>query len=76
MTVVNEQKDSKKYDRIELCEFCELICRCAESKFKGSGLTNSQMVEVMLDELFTLTGFQRREVSVQRDEQSESDDEY
>ena len=74
--MINEQKDAKKYDRIELSEFCELICRCADSKFQGSGLSNAQMVEVMLDELFTVTGFQRREVSVQREEQSESDDEY
>lgn len=41
MTVVNETKDSKKYDRIELPEMCEMICRCAESKFKGAGLTHA-----------------------------------
>ena len=76
MTVVSETKESKKYDRIELSEMCEMICRCAESKFKGAGLTHAQQIEVILDELFTLTGYTRREVNVQHEELSESDDDY
>ena len=57
MTVVNETKEAKKYDRIELCEMCEMICRVAENKFKTTGIGNDQMVEQILDELFSLTGF-------------------
>ena len=46
MTVVNEIKEAaKKYDRIELSEFCEMICRCAENKLKVTGISNSQMIE-------------------------------
>jgi len=76
MTIINETKDSKKYDRIELAEMCEMICRCADNKFKTAGLTNAQMIELMLDELFLVTNFDRRDVNVNVEELSESDDEY
>ena len=76
MTIVNETKESRKYDRIEFSELCEMICRCAETKFKGAGLTHAQQVELMLDELFVVIDFKRREVNVQHEELSESDDEY
>ena len=35
MTVVKESVTPKLFDKVELCEFCEMICRVADSKFKS-----------------------------------------
>ncbi len=77
MTVVNELKNATKYDKVELAEMCEMICRVADTKFKAAtGLTFAQKIELLLDELFVVTGYTRKDVNVQQEEQSESDDEY
>ena len=77
MTVVRESATPKQYDKIELPEMCEMICRVADTKFKASTmLTFAQKIELLLDELFAVTGFTRKEVNVTQEEQSESDDEY
>lgn len=39
MTVVEETKKAKSYERVELAELCEMIVRCADNKFKDSPLT-------------------------------------
>ena len=35
MTVIKETVTPKAYDKIELCELCEMICRVADTKFKA-----------------------------------------
>lgn len=77
MTVVKESVTPKQYDKIELPELMEMICRVADAKFKSTpGLTLVQKIELILDELFVLTGYTRKEVSITQEELSESDDEY
>ena len=61
MTVIEETKTAKTYDKLELSEFCEMICRVADTKFKNANhLSTPQKIEQLLDELFQLTGFQRK----------------
>jgi len=36
MTVVEETRVAKMYDKLELCELCEMICRVADTKFKNA----------------------------------------
>jgi len=77
MTVERESKTPKNYDKVEVCEMAEMICRVADTKFKSSTmLTFGQKIELLLDELFVVTGYTRKEVNVVQEEQSESDDEY
>ena len=38
MTVVRESVTPKQYDKIELPELCEMICRVADTKFKAAGM--------------------------------------
>ena len=77
MTVVEETRKANLYDKLELCELCEMICRVADTKFKNAPqLSIAQKIEQLLDELFQLTGFQRKNVSNKQEEISESDDEY
>lgn len=58
MTVVEETRTAKFYNKLELCELCEMICRVADSKFKNaSHLTYAQKIEQLLDELFVVTGY-------------------
>lgn len=77
MTVVKESVTPKQYDKIELPELCEMICRVADTKFKASTtLTLAQKIELLLDELFVVINYTRKEVNVTQEEQSESDDEY
>ena len=54
-----------------------MICRGADTKFKASTtLTLAQKIELLLDELFVVINYTRKEVNVTQEEQSESDDEY
>ena len=54
-----------------------MICRVADIKYKtATALTFAQKIELTLEELFVVTNFTRREVNVEYEEQSESDDEY
>ena len=77
MTVVKESVTPKQYDKVELPELCEMICRIADTKFKAATtLTFAQKLEVLLDELFVITGYTRKPVNYTQEEQSESDDEY
>ena len=39
MTVVEETRKANLYDKLELCELCEMICRVADTKFKNANLS-------------------------------------
>ena len=46
MTVIEETRTPKLYDKLELCELCEMICRIADTKFKNaSHLSFPQKIE-------------------------------
>ena len=77
MTVVDEVKHSKRYDKCELSEFCEFVARVADLKYKSAeeyGLP--QKIEFVLDDIFKLTGFKRKEIGAEEDEVSASDSDY
>lgn len=58
MTVVKETVTPKQYDKLELCEMCEMICRVADIKYKSvPTLSFVQKLELVLDDLFKVTGF-------------------
>lgn len=65
MTVEKESKTPKMYEKVEVCELAEMICRIADYKFKSSTvLSFGQKIELLLEELFVVTGFTRKEVNV------------
>ena len=69
MTIENELKLSKKYDKVELSELCEMICRVADSKFKDQDkLEFTQKIELLLDELFVVTNYKRKDVNMVQEE--------
>ena len=80
MTVVRETKQAILYDRVELSELCEMIVRVADTKFKApdpmANLELKEKIVRLLEELFVLTGYKVKNVSVVEQEISESDDEY
>ena len=80
MTVVRETKQAMLYDRVELSELCEMIVRVADTKFKApdpmANLELKEKIVRLLEELFVLTGYKVKNVSVVEQEISESDDEY
>jgi len=80
MTVALESEESSvKYRRLVFVEFLELVGRIADLKCKGTELERlplAKKIEFVLDDLFELVNFQRRDVNIIIDDQSESDDEY
>ena len=78
MTVVNETSaDSKRYKFIQPVEFYEMIGRVADVRFReSSGLELYHKIEYILDELLPLIGATRREVYINVEESSCSDNEY
>lgn len=80
MTVVDESEESStKYKRLQFVEFLEMIGRIADLKFKITEMERlplNQKIEFILDELLTFVDEKRKDVQMQIDEESESDDEY
>ena len=77
MTVADEVKDYKKYDNMTLAEFCEMIARVANYKFAAmTDLTLDKKVELVLDDIFQVIRYRRRERKAMVEEVSESDDDY
>ena len=57
----------------------ELIGRIADLKYKHSDLSSlplAKRIEFVLDDLLALVDIKRRDVKIDVDDQSESDDEY
>ena len=58
MTVIKESVTPKLFDKVELSEFCEMICRVADAKYKSNTtLEIAQKIEKVLEELFVCTGY-------------------
>lgn len=78
MTVLNEESSNvKKYHILEPVEMMELIGRVAECKYKEtSGLPLQTKIEFLLDILFEVIGFDRKELGGQIEQESCSDCEY
>ena len=69
MTVLNEVKQSKKYDKLELPEFNEYIGRIADFKYKDQAdFTLGQKIEFVLDDIFRLINYKRNEKGAEAEE--------
>ena len=79
MTIIDENNDHRRYETINFVEFLEMVCRAADTKFKGSeleGIPLAKKVEHILDDLFTPYNFRRRGVRVEITEETDSDSDY
>ena len=81
MTIINEERQWKKYSALEYVEFLEFLGRISFARFKNSTAELSEMplaskIESILDDLFMNFGMQRIEVNIEVEEFSESDDDY
>ena len=77
MTVINETKDNKLYDRMKLTEFVEMIGRVADVKYKTQTMLGlAQKIEFVLDALLGVINVERQNVTDVVEEESESDDDY
>ena len=69
MTVVRESEKPKQYDHVQLPEFCEMIGRLADTRYKNQAqLILATKIEFLLDELFAVINYKRKEVSTEVEE--------
>jgi hypothetical protein len=78
MTVQCETSmEFKKYHVLETVELLELIGRVADCKYKETnGIPLENKIEFVLDILFEVVNFERKELQVEVDEESSSDSDY
>ncbi|CDW72588.1 UNKNOWN [Stylonychia lemnae] len=79
MSVITESNDTWQYKQLKFVELLELIGRIAILKFKNSEnetLALYKKIEYILDILLKMVEVQRKDVNIQVNEESESDDEY
>ena len=83
MPIQNEIADFDKYSKVQFVEFLEMIGRAAKVKYTmplGGDPSDDEplarKIEMILDLLFPLVKFQRREVSIDNESESASDDDY
>ena len=70
MTVEHEVKESKKYDRLELVEFAEMVGRIADIKYKDQLVFDlGEKIELILDDLFALLPDYKRNEKAKFDEE-------
>lgn len=74
MTVTDEPKDYIKYSRLQWPEFLEFIGRLADIKFKHSpDMAANDLawkVETVLEELLPVYGLKKKDVGVEKEEDS------
>lgn len=81
MTIVDEFKMTERvgYLVMDFVEFLEMICRVANAKFKNTDYANADLLDkvvFILDDLLQIVGQERKEVHVEEEEISESDEDY
>lgn len=79
MTIKDEMADFEKYRKVAPVELYEMIGRAAEIKFVGTELEDEPLhirIEMVLDLLFPLVRFKRKEVTVGEESESQSDEDY
>eukprot|EP00347_Sterkiella_histriomuscorum_P002614 403367462 len=79
MSVILESVDCWQYKQLKFVEFLELIGRISVLKFKNTdneSLPLAKKIEFILDILLRMVEVQRKDVNIQVNEESESDDEY
>lgn len=79
MQIKDEINDFEKYHKLQLVELYEMIGRAAKIKFENTDMEEEPLarrIELMLDLLFPLVKFRRREVIKDAESESASDDDY
>ena len=76
MTVVDEVKHSIRYEKFQLSEFCEFIARVADIKYKDPEIELPTKIEHILDDIFKLIHFKRKDIGEEAEEVSASDSDY
>jgi len=79
MTVLQEMDQSWQYKQLQFVELLEMLGRIAEFKFRETeleGLELAKKLEYILDDVLSLVEVSRKDVNIQVDEKSESDDDY
>ena len=77
MPVTNEPSNYKQYNVMVFVEFLEFVGRISDFRFRGvADMTYKDKLEATLEELCPAFGLVRKEVLVEVDELSESDDDY
>ena len=79
MTIKDEMGEFEKYRKVAPVELYEMIGRAAEIKFVGTDLEDEPLhvrIEMVLDLLFPLVRFKRKEVNVGEESESQSDEDY
>ena len=77
MPVSNEPQNYRSYSLMQFVEFIEFVGRVSDLKYRSMPeMPFKDRLENFLDELCPAYGLQRKEVLIEVDEQSESDDDY
>ena len=76
MTIKDEISEWEKYHRIHIVELLEMIARAAKVKYADEDEPLARKIEQMLDLIFPLVKFKRREVQRDQESESASDDDY
>ena len=79
MTIKDEIQEFDKYRVLAPVELIEMIGRAARVKFMHTDVEEEPLarrIEMILDLLFPLIKFRRREVAAEADSESASDDDY
>ena len=79
MNVKDEIIEFEKYEKLQLVELYEMIGRAAKVKFAHTEKEEEPLarrIELMLDLLFPVVHYRRREVNKDTEDESASDDDY
>ena len=79
MTIKDEIAEFEKYHRIHIVELIEMIGRAAKVKYAATDQEDEPLarkIELMLDLIFPLVKFKRRDVHRDQESESASDDDY
>ena len=79
MFIKDEVNEFEKYVKLQPVELIEMIGRCAKIKYANTDYEDEPLalrIEMILDLLFPLIKFTRREVILDKDEDSMSDEDY
>ena len=79
MAIKDEVQEFEKYQKVQPVELYEIIGRAAKVKYQNTDFEEEPLarkIEMMLDLLFPLIRFTRREVVRDEEDESASDDDY
>lgn len=75
----DELADFEKYNKLQPVELMEMMGRAAKIKYQNTEYEDEPLerrIEIVMDMLFPLVGFRRREVAHVSESESQSDSDY